>query len=56
MPENAEESAVSTPQIDTTRAHSARMYDYYLGGKDTYLRVGGIESAFTLLAATRGER
>ncbi|WP_314171338.1 SAM-dependent methyltransferase [Streptomyces winkii] len=23
-------------QIDTSRAHSARMYDYYLGGKDWY--------------------
>ncbi|WP_198653746.1 SAM-dependent methyltransferase [Actinocorallia populi] len=24
------------PDIDTTTAHSARMYDYYLGGKDNY--------------------
>lgn len=24
------------PHIDTTRPHSARMYDYYLGGKDHY--------------------
>ncbi|MFB4304143.1 SAM-dependent methyltransferase [Actinomadura sp. NTSP31] len=34
-------SAVSRPvaetvKIDTTVAHSARMYDYYLGGKDNY--------------------
>ena len=34
-------SAVSRPagepvRIDTTVAHSARMYDYYLGGKDHY--------------------
>ena len=25
------------PQIDTSRAHSARVYDYLLGGKDNYL-------------------
>ncbi|HEV2377137.1 MAG TPA: SAM-dependent methyltransferase [Streptosporangiaceae bacterium] len=24
------------PKIDTTRAHAARMYDYYLGGKDHF--------------------
>ena len=36
MPENAGESAVSTPEIDTSRAHSARMYDYYLGGKNNF--------------------
>ncbi|OEU87028.1 methyltransferase [Streptomyces abyssalis] len=24
------------PEIDTSRPHSARMYDYYLGGKDWY--------------------
>jgi S-adenosyl methyltransferase len=24
------------PTIDTTKPHSARMYDYYLGGKDNY--------------------
>jgi hypothetical protein len=23
-------------KIDTSRPHSARMYDYYLGGKDNY--------------------
>jgi hypothetical protein len=32
MPENAEDSAAATPEIDTGRVHSARMYDYYLGG------------------------
>ncbi|NGO67743.1 SAM-dependent methyltransferase [Streptomyces boncukensis] len=26
----------NAPQIDTTRPHSARMYDYYLGGKTHY--------------------
>jgi len=24
------------PTIDTTKSHSARMYDYYLGGKDNF--------------------
>src|SRR5882757_6708723 len=24
------------PPVDTTRAHPARLYDYYLGGKDNY--------------------
>ena len=24
------------PRIDTTKPHSARMYDYYLGGKDHF--------------------
>jgi hypothetical protein len=36
MPENAEEPAAATPEIDTSRAHSARMYDYYLGGKNNF--------------------
>ncbi len=36
MPENAEESAAATPEIDTSRAHSSRMYDYYLGGKNNF--------------------
>ena len=25
------------PQIDTSRPHPARMYDFYLGGKDNYV-------------------
>lgn len=25
------------PQIDTSTAHAARVYDYILGGKDNYL-------------------
>ncbi|MFG1710470.1 SAM-dependent methyltransferase [Nonomuraea sp. M3C6] len=29
-------SGQQPPQIDTSRAHSARMYDYYLGGKNWY--------------------
>jgi hypothetical protein len=29
-------SGARPPQIDTGKAHSARMYDYYLGGKDWY--------------------
>lgn len=36
--------------IDTTKAHSARMYDYYLGGKDNFQcdrdAVGQVEQAF----------
>ncbi|MFF8281120.1 SAM-dependent methyltransferase [Streptomyces albus] len=30
------ETGFSPEQIDTTRPHPARMYDYYLGGKDNY--------------------
>jgi hypothetical protein len=30
------ESGGLSPTIDITRAHSARMYDYYLGGKDHF--------------------
>ncbi|WP_300609397.1 SAM-dependent methyltransferase [Trebonia sp.] len=30
------ESGFAPSEIDTTRAHPARMYDYYLGGKDNY--------------------
>ncbi|MGH3156003.1 MAG: SAM-dependent methyltransferase, partial [Streptosporangiaceae bacterium] len=26
----------SVPGIDTARAHPARMYDYYIGGKDHF--------------------
>jgi S-adenosyl methyltransferase len=29
-------SAVNDPGLDTTRPHVARMYDYYLGGKDNF--------------------
>ncbi|MGQ4512577.1 SAM-dependent methyltransferase [Streptomyces sp. DW26H14] len=29
-------SGVPRPQIDTSKAHSARVYDYLLGGKDNY--------------------
>ncbi|NUP42666.1 MAG: SAM-dependent methyltransferase [Streptomyces sp.] len=29
-------SSENTKHIDTTKPHSARMYDYYLGGKDHY--------------------
>ncbi|WP_030910618.1 SAM-dependent methyltransferase [Streptomyces sp. NRRL F-5126] len=30
-------SGVPKPQVDTSRPHSARVYDYLLGGKDNYL-------------------
>jgi SAM-dependent methyltransferase len=40
MPEDAgrlvRELDYEPPEIDTTRAHVARMYDYYLDGKDNY--------------------
>ncbi|WP_329377693.1 SAM-dependent methyltransferase [Streptomyces sp. NBC_01716] len=29
-------SGTPKPQIDTSKPHSARVYDYYLGGKDNY--------------------
>ena len=32
----ATESRAARPLVDTTRASSARMYDYFLGGKDNY--------------------
>jgi hypothetical protein len=31
------EAGFPAEQIDTSRAHPARMYDFYLGGKDNYL-------------------
>ena len=30
------DSGFSPEQIDTTKPHPARMYDYYLGGQDNY--------------------
>jgi hypothetical protein len=40
MPENvggmAQRLDYEPPEIDTTKAHSARLYDYLLGGKDNY--------------------
>jgi hypothetical protein len=30
------DSGFASAEIDTTRAHPARMYDFYLGGKDNY--------------------
>ena len=30
------ESAVASPEIDVTKPHPARMYDYFLGGKDNF--------------------
>lgn len=35
-PQGTDESAGGTPQIDTSRPHPARMYDWMLGGKDNY--------------------
>jgi hypothetical protein len=36
MPSASSRPVSDAPEIDTTVAHSARMYDYYLGGKDHY--------------------
>ena len=33
---DAMEPGFSPSEIDTSRPHSARMYDFYLGGKDNY--------------------
>jgi hypothetical protein len=30
------ELAVASPEIDVTKPHPARMYDYFLGGKDNF--------------------
>src|SRR5437879_6536385 len=35
-PHEAASSDPLAPEIDVNRAHSARMYDYYLGGKDHF--------------------
>jgi hypothetical protein len=35
-PHEAASADPLTPEIDVSRAHSARMYDYYLGGKDHF--------------------
>jgi SAM-dependent methyltransferase len=35
-PPEAASSDPAAPDIDVSRAHSARMYDYYLGGKDHF--------------------
>src|SRR5258707_14415548 len=33
---DAMEPGLPSPDIDTSRPHPARMYDYYLGGTDNY--------------------
>jgi S-adenosyl methyltransferase len=43
------EPGFAPSQIDTSRPHPARMYDYYLGGKDNY--VVDREAAATVLHA-----
>jgi hypothetical protein len=40
-------SAADRPAIDTSVAHSARVHDYWLGGKDNYAAdraAGGVEA------------
>src|SRR5947209_9241428 len=36
MEDNAPTRTGSQPKIDTTRAHTARIWNYWLGGKDNY--------------------
>ncbi len=36
FPEETDPWAGTTPEIDVSRPHSARMYDYFLGGKDHF--------------------
>ncbi|WP_232835301.1 SAM-dependent methyltransferase [Actinocorallia populi] len=36
MPSDRQRPLPSTPKIDTTRSHSARIWDYWLGGKENY--------------------
>jgi hypothetical protein len=35
-PEGADPSDRPTPEVDVSHPHAARMYDYYLGGKDNF--------------------
>src|SRR5688500_3147378 len=36
LPTAAEAETVMPPEIDTTKPHTARIYDYMLGGKDNF--------------------
>lgn len=36
LPDAAEHAGFTAEEIDTSRPHPARMYDYYLGGRDNY--------------------
>ncbi|HVT69753.1 MAG TPA: SAM-dependent methyltransferase [Trebonia sp.] len=36
VPEESQPGSEVPPEIDTTRPHTARMYDYYLGGKNHF--------------------
>jgi trans-aconitate methyltransferase len=49
MDHDAASSTPVTPRIDTTKAHSARVYNYILGGKDNY--PVDVEAANALLSA-----
>ncbi len=53
MPEFPESSALP-PEIDTSRPHAARMYDYYLGGKNHF--AADRETADKVIAAMPGVR
>jgi len=53
MPEFPENPALP-PEIDTSRPHAARMYDYYLGGKNHF--AADRETADKVIAAMPGVR
>ncbi len=53
MPEPAERPALP-PEIDTSRPHAARMYDYYLGGENHF--AADRETADQVIAAMPGVR
>ncbi|MCB5906077.1 SAM-dependent methyltransferase [Streptomyces pinistramenti] len=36
LPEGTDQEGFTAEEIDTSRPHPARMYDYYLGGRDNY--------------------
>ncbi|MEC4020404.1 SAM-dependent methyltransferase [Streptomyces sp. H27-D2] len=55
------DSGHAAEQIDTSKPHPARMYDYYLGGKDNYQvdveAAGAVEAAFpTIKTCARTNR
>ena len=52
-PESAEQP-VLPPEIDTSRPHAARMYDYFLGGKNNF--AADRETADKVIAAIPGVR
>jgi hypothetical protein len=48
--EDSPADGIPVPQVDTSRPHSARMYDYFLGGKNHF--AADRETAEKVLAST----